>query len=882
MSIQFIFFHTLVRDHIECLNHNLGETRYASGDWVAPAAPCGLATGRLRAEAIRGKNGSPNVMTEPISGQAKIGTGAQNPSGLALYWPTFDREQTSESVRILSITFLAIVAIMSSPALLAINQPSTLLAPIALGTLVGLGAFIASALGQPRVGAYVLILGVWVFATLVGFAGMTRYGPSVGAYALVVLMSGLLIGRWAAGLLALASLGASLVILELRASGQIVSPFIYEGGIGGASMLAIAIGFCAVFAVVGRQLQWFKAKSSHMEQRADTVVNQAVDGIFTLNRQSYILDVNSAGLAMLDSGLSEIPTQRFISFIDQTQSSEYTKLFSDLKPGDLIVRERKIRLAGGGSLEAEIRVLGLPNERIQLILRDISRQREAEESQRKLLAALNESDTGLALFDHQQNLVHANPSFCGHLGFGGGLEPGTSAQAMAKRADEVELTNQLRKSLGMGLSFSGRARRTSIKSGKEIVTHITASSVPDPKEDAPSYIVTTRDVTREAHLEDEFQKSNQVHAVSELARSVAHDFNNLLTVIFANAEYLQENNPSEEIDEIFEASQRAGVITAKLRALSHDHAIHSRAIDLNQCLDEALGMLKSIVREDTQVEVEKRATSAWVENDPNQIQHILLNLVANARDAMPHGGRILLVTESLSIPEDNHRQSPSLPEGDYVAISIIDRGLGMPEPVIRKATEPFFTTKGDGRGTGLGLTSVRAIVEQSGGAMEIQSKLNRGTTVCIFLPEFHPISAKTDNHADKVPSRSSGGLRVLVAESDSQLRRLIRRQLEKWGHIVLTASDQPAAETIAETTPLDVLIADSRLPSAEGTALAYSLRARYPQLKIILMSRYAPDQPGAEEAVNADAVLLPKPFTMVDLKRSLGEILPPEQDESSD
>ena len=821
-------------------------------------------------------------MTEPASGHLKAQSEMDRRRGFAkprseMTWPSFDRGQTSESVRILALTFLAIIAIIASPALLATDQPSTLLAPIGLGILVGLCAFMASALGYPRVGAYALVLGVWFFATVIGFAGMTRYGPSVGAYALVVLMGGLLIGRWAAGWLTVASVGVSLIILDLRASGQIVSPFSYDGEVGGASMLAITVAFLAVFTVVGRQLQWFKARSQHMEQRADTLVDQAVDGIFTLDRESYVLDGNSAGFAMLNARPPEGPPRKFIDWIDSSQRNEYTELFSNLKGGDLVVRERNVQLVDGRTLEVEIRALGLPNERIQVILRDITRQNEAEESQRRLLAGLNESDTGFALFDHEQRIVHANPSFWEHLRLPSSLESGISAQAIAELLDETKMAHHLNKSLGMGLSFSGRVRRIPKDSDEEVVTHITASSAPDLKrEGAPGYLVTTRDVTREAHLEDELQKSNQVKAVSELARSVAHDFNNLLTVILASAEALQENGRSEEIDEIFEASQRAAVITAKLRALSHEHAIHARPMDVNQSIDGALGMLKSIVRQDTQLKVEKRVKSGWVENDPNQIQHILLNLVANARDAMPHGGQILLVTDSISITEQDHRLSVTLPLGNYVTISIIDQGLGMPEPIVRKATEPFFTTKReDGRGTGLGLTSVRAVVEQSGGAIEIQSKLGRGTTVCVFLPEFNKDPETADTPADPNLSSPVAGLRVLVAESDSQLRRLIRRQLEKWGHVVLTASDQPAAVTIAETTPPDVLIADSQLPSSDGRTLARTLRARYPNLKTILMSRYAPNGAAAQEVENEIEAILPKPFTMLDLRRGLEGLISP-------
>ena len=165
-------------------------------------------------------------------------------------------------------------------------------------------------------------------------------------------------------------------------------------------MLAITVAFLAVFAVVGRQLQWFKARSHHMEQRADTLVDQAVDGIFTVDRESYILEGNSAGFSMLNARPPEGRPRKFIDWIDSTQKTEYTELLSNLKAGDLIVRERKVRLIDDNSLEVEIRALGLPNERIQLILRDITRQKEAEESQRRLLAGLNESDTGFALFDH--------------------------------------------------------------------------------------------------------------------------------------------------------------------------------------------------------------------------------------------------------------------------------------------------------------------------------------------------------------------------------------------------------------------------------------------------------------------------------------------------
>ncbi len=359
-------------------------------------------------------------------------------------------------------------------------------------------------------------------------------------------------------------------------------------------------------------------------------------------------------------------------------------------------------------------------------------------------------------------------------------------------------------------------------------------------------------------VDDDQLQSTKLEALGRLAGGVAHDFNNLLTVIEGYARMLRDEpdlsqpDAVEYVDEIIRAANRASDLTRQLLAFSRRQSAQPRPLDLNELVRQTSGMLRRVIGEDIQLQTELSAESSQIFADPSQIDQVLMNLVVNARDAMPNGGTIRITTEF---------RDPA------VELRVSDQGNGISAEVMARMYEPFFTTKESGKGTGLGLSLVHAIIAQAGGKVDVETATGSGTTFRILFP-LHWGEAVGHDAAGAERELPRGRETILVVEDEEPLRCLIRRLLERGGYRVLEAADGDEAVRLAlgKKTPIDLLLTDVMLPHRNGREVAQAVMRAHPGVRVLFMSGYGENTP-------TGAARLEKPFGPLKLATAVRELL---------
>ena len=425
---------------------------------------------------------------------------------------------------------------------------------------------------------------------------------------------------------------------------------------------------------------------------------------------------------------------------------------------------------------------------------------------------------------------------------------------------------------GPGSPMPGTWRHR-LKDGTLIDVEITAGKV--VFEERPAALVLAHDVTERRRLEERLTQAEKMEAIGRLAGGVAHDFNNLLTVISGYAEILLAKPDIEgrdKISEISHAAEQASALTRQLLAFSRRQVLHPRVVDLNEIVGGMEPMVRRIIGDDVSVGVRLAPGLAAVEADRAQLERVILNLAANARDAMPQGGRLTIETADVDLADDYVAARGEGTPGANVLLAVSDTGFGMSEEVQRHLFEPFFTTKGPGAGTGLGLATVFGVVKQSGGSIFVYSEEGRGTTFKIHLPAaVHP------EHVAPAPDAAAehGTETIMVVEDDERLRELVCLMLESKGYVVLTASGADEATDLCAQRPgeVDLLLTDVIMPGVNGRVLAERLAAGSPAMRILFMSGYSDEAVYRHGEISPNAAFIEKPFNDRALARKVREVL---------
>jgi PAS domain S-box-containing protein len=497
-------------------------------------------------------------------------------------------------------------------------------------------------------------------------------------------------------------------------------------------------------------------------------------------------------------------------------------------------------------------------ERNLELRRTLAAKRQAEESEAVLNAAMGQAREAILVVGTDRRVRYVNAAFEALTGRDAAELAGRDVSDFFGALQE-RLAPDVLATLATGRPWHGRVPLGG--PGGRLVDASLAAVLDDDGR-TTHYVVVARDVTREAALESELRQSQKLEALGQLAGGVAHDFNNLLAVIQGYAEILREAAADPEqhegLDQIGQAARQAADLTAQLLAFGRRQVSHPRVVDLNGVVREADGMLRTLVPESIDIETELTAGLPPVRIDPGQIHQALLNLAANARDAMPSGGRLTIRTD------------PS-PAG--VRLEVADTGEGMDRDTRERIFEPFFTTKRPGEGTGLGLASVYGIVEQCGATIDVASEPGRGARFVITFPASgEPV--RIGDPSGGGPERARGAS-VLVVEDEEGVRRLIGRQLAGAGFAVTLAGDgdRALARLDGAGTALDVLVTDVTMPRMSGAELAARLRERWPELRVLYISGYWPDDLVAKIEADPLADFLAKPFSQQELLGKLDALL---------
>src|SRR5579862_5880939 len=438
------------------------------------------------------------------------------------------------------------------------------------------------------------------------------------------------------------------------------------------------------------------------------------------------------------------------------------------------------------------------------------RKRLAEREELFRLITENAADM-IAVVDTKGQRLYNSPSYEKLLGYSQEELGKTSAFEQIHADDRqavVDAANDARRT-GMGRTVQYRIRH---KDGRWLTLESTASVVRNRDGEVEKLVIVNRDITERKQLEEQLYRSQKLEAIGRLSGGVAHDFNNLLGLIIGYAEALQQRIPGDDpyreaVDEIQNAGKRAAALTQQLLAFSRKQVLEPRVLSLNTIITDIEKMLRRLIGEDIEMELVLSPDTCSVKADRSQIEQVVLNLVVNARDAMPDGGKLIIETGNWELDRSTVLRHPYVIPGPYAMLKVTDTGCGMDAALQSHIFEPFFTTKEKGKGTGLGLATAYGVIKQSGGYIWVDSEVGKGTTFRIYLPQVSA-AAEAAPEVKAAPKVASERRTILIVEDERSLRKLTRKTLSDAGHKVFEAGDASEALEISRKTKdaIDLLL----------------------------------------------------------------------------
>jgi PAS domain S-box-containing protein len=519
-------------------------------------------------------------------------------------------------------------------------------------------------------------------------------------------------------------------------------------------------------------------------------------------------------------------------------------------------------------------------ERVMGITEDVTDRRRHDEELLFLAAAMQQASEGVVIADVSGSIVYVNPAFEAMTGYARADAIGNNARILRSDKQESGFYRDMWSTLLDGRPWQARfvARRrddseitldgaiTPVRSGGDEITHMVA---------------VLRDATHEMELEKQVRHGQKMEAMGRFAGGIAHDFNNLLTAIKGHAQFALEDlegsdSLRDDILEVLKASDRAHNLTSQLLAFSRQQVTEPRVVEVGEVIRTAEKVLRRLIGADVELTVDLTPGLGRVRVDPAQLDQLLFNLVINARDAMPSGGRLTIRAENVEVREDLTQPSAevALTPGPYVRLHVVDTGIGIDAATREKIFEPFFTTKPPGRGTGLGLSTVFGFVEQSGGQIRVASEAGAGATFEIDLPRTDAVAE--DGPTEVAASAPLTGFdTILVVEDQPSVRSVVRRALERAGYLVHEAANGPEALEIWERKAgaIDMVITDLVMPHMGGRALTARMFEHAPPVPILFMSGYAEGDSLQRGAIEPGMHLLEKPFDAPELLRKVRSVM---------
>jgi two-component system, cell cycle sensor histidine kinase and response regulator CckA len=519
-------------------------------------------------------------------------------------------------------------------------------------------------------------------------------------------------------------------------------------------------------------------------------------------------------------------------------------------------------------------------EGFSMITRDLTERKRADEAYerlRDLVEILERANDAIMLDDLDDRIVFWNRGAERLYGWSAaevmGLDAGKLLFKEAASAFQDARSNVLAK--GDWLGELGQVT----KNGRNVIVSSHWTLLRDESGQPRSKLVINTDITDKKKLEMRLQHAQRLEAIGVLAGGVAHDFNNLLTVINGYSELLLTGPQLDAaardlVRQIHRAGGRAEALTRQLLAFSRKQVLAPQVLDLNELIGEMEKMLRRLIGDDINLAASLEPGLGRVKADPGQLEQVVMNLVVNARDAMPRGGFLTLATRNVVLTRSYAETCLNVQPGPFVLLSVTDTGVGMDEATKARIFEPFFTTKEPGKGTGLGLSTVHGIIQQSGGHLEVYSEMGQGTTFKIYLPRLMDASSiqKASMSTLHVPS---GAETILLVEDDPGIRKLAGIALQSYGYTVLEAAEGAEGMNIGlrRALPIDLLITDVVMPKMSGREMVEQLRPAHPEMKVLYISGYTDDAIIRHGILEDGVFFLHKPFTPTTLARKVREVL---------
>jgi PAS domain S-box-containing protein len=511
-------------------------------------------------------------------------------------------------------------------------------------------------------------------------------------------------------------------------------------------------------------------------------------------------------------------------------------------------------------------------------LRDITARKRQEEERFLLATAIEQAAESIVITDAAGHIQYVNPAFEQITGYNREEVMGQNLNILKSNHHDEAFFRQLWDTLRRGEVWSGHFVNKR-KNGTLYHQESVISPVRDASGRIVNYVAVNRDVTRERMLEAQLLQAQKMEAVGRLAGGVAHDFNNLLTAIIGYAEllmlHLTPDNPLRaNVEDILKAGEDAAALTHQLLAFSRKQILQTKILNLNDIVANIGKMLRRLIGEDVELVIALDPQLGLVKADPAQIDQVIMNLVVNARDAMPEGGTLTIETKNVHLDEEYARLHMEAQPGPYVMLAVSDSGAGMDEETLSHLFEPFFTTKETGKGTGLGLATVYGIVKQSGGHIGVYSEVGRGTTFKVYLP-LSEEAVETGSTFQATPELLRGRETILIVEDADVVRNLAREVLSQSGYTVLEARDGKEALRVCQQHegPIHLLLTDVVMPGMSGCEVAEQLASLRPEMKVLYMSGYTDNAIVRHGVLESGIAYLQKPFSPAALTQKVREAL---------